>query len=59
MNSNVLFVAADHWHALPMIQAVQNGLDVWVQKPISVDVIEGQAMVAAARKHGRVVQVGG
>jgi predicted dehydrogenase len=31
---------------------------VFVQKPISVDVIEGQAMVAAARKHGRVVQVG-
>jgi predicted dehydrogenase len=48
----------DHWHALPMIAAVQSGADVYVQKPISVDVIEGQAMVAAARKHGRVVQVG-
>jgi predicted dehydrogenase len=48
----------DHWHALPMIAAVQSGVDVWVQKPISVDVIEGQAMLAAARKHGRVVQVG-
>src|SRR6185437_9398728 len=34
------------------------GIDVWVQKPISVDVVEGQAMVAAARKHKRVVQVG-
>ena len=54
----VLIATPDHWHALPMIQAVQNGLDVWVQKPISVDVVEGQAMVAAARKHGRVVQVG-
>ena len=54
----VLINTPDHWHALPMIQAVQNGLDVWVQKPISVDVIEGQAMVTAARKHGRVVQVG-
>ena len=48
----------DHWHALPMIAAVQSGVDVYVQKPISVDIIEGQAMVAAARKHGRVVQVG-
>jgi predicted dehydrogenase len=48
----------DHWHALPMIAAVEAGADVYVQKPISVDVVEGQAMVAAARKHGRVVQVG-
>lgn len=48
----------DHWHALPMIAAVEAGADVYVQKPISVDVVEGQAMVAAARKHHRVVQVG-
>ncbi|MBV9084681.1 MAG: Gfo/Idh/MocA family oxidoreductase, partial [Acidobacteriaceae bacterium] len=54
----VLIDPPDHWHALIMIEAVKSGLDVWVQKPISVDVIEGQAMVAAARKYGRVVQVG-
>ena len=54
----VLIGTPDHWHALPMIAAVQAGADVYVQKPISVDVIEGQAMVAAARKHKRVVQVG-
>src|ERR1700676_2858564 len=54
----VLIGTPDHWHALPMIAAVQSGVDVWVQKPISVDVVEGQAMVAAARKHGRVVQAG-
>jgi predicted dehydrogenase len=54
----VLIDTPDHWHALPMIAAVQAGLDVWVQKPISVDVAEGQAMLAAARKHNRVVQVG-
>ncbi len=47
----------DHWHALAMIAAVESGADVWVQKPISVDVVEGQAMVAAARKHKKVVQV--
>lgn len=54
----VLIATPDHWHALPMIAAVEAGADVYVQKPISVDVIEGQAMLAAARKHKRVVQVG-
>ncbi len=54
----VLVDTPDHWHALPMIAACEAGADVWVQKPISVDVVEGQAMVAAARKHKRVVQVG-
>jgi predicted dehydrogenase len=54
----VLIDTPDHWHALPMIEAVRSGLDVWVQKPISVDVVEGQAMLAAARKYKRVVQVG-
>ena len=54
----VLIATPDHWHALPMIAAVEAGADVYVQKPISVDVVEGQAMLAAARQHQRVVQVG-
>src|SRR5207248_3668222 len=54
----VLVATPDHWHALPMIAAVEMGADVYVQKPISFDIVEGQAMVAAARKHKRVVQVG-
>jgi predicted dehydrogenase len=54
----VLIATPDHWHALPMIAAMQAGADVYVQKPISVDIIEGQAMLAAARKYNRVVQVG-
>jgi predicted dehydrogenase len=54
----VLIGTPDHWHALAMIAAVQAGADVYCQKPISVDVVEGQAMVAAARKYNRVVQVG-
>ena len=54
----VLIATPDHWHALPMIAAMQAGADVYVQKPIGVDAIECQAMVAAARKHQRVVQVG-
>jgi predicted dehydrogenase len=54
----VLIATPDHWHALPMIEACKAGADIYVQKPISVDIVEGQAMVAAARKYGRVVQVG-
>ncbi len=54
----VLIATPDHWHALPMIAAVEAGADIYVQKPVSVDVVEGQAMLAAARKHKRVVQVG-
>jgi predicted dehydrogenase len=54
----VIVDTPDHWHALPMIEAVKAGMDVWVQKPVSVDVVEAQAMLAAARKYKRVVQVG-
>ena len=54
----VLIATPDHWHALPFLEAVKAGADVYVQKPVSVDVLEGQAMLAAARKYGRVVQVG-
>ena len=54
----VLIATPDHWHCLPMVEACQAGADVYVQKPISWDVVEGQAMVAAARKYGSTVQVG-
>lgn len=54
----VLIGTPDHWHALQTIEAVKAGAHVYVQKPISVDVIEGEAMVSAARKYNRVVQVG-
>ncbi|TAH15002.1 MAG: gfo/Idh/MocA family oxidoreductase, partial [Runella slithyformis] len=54
----VLIGSPDHWHALQAIDAIKAGAHVYVQKPISVDVIEGEAMVAAARKYNRVVQVG-
>jgi predicted dehydrogenase len=54
----VLIAPPDHWHALPMIAACEAGADIYVQKPIGVDVVECQAMLAAARKHQRVVQVG-
>ncbi len=54
----VLIGTPDHWHALTAIEAMKAGAHVYVQKPISVDVIEGEAMVAASRKYNRVVQVG-
>jgi predicted dehydrogenase len=54
----VLIGTPDHWHALTAIAAMEAGADVYVQKPISVDVAEGAAMVAAARRLNRVVQVG-
>lgn len=54
----VLIGTPDHWHALTAIEAMKHGAHVYVQKPISVDVLEGEAMVAAARKYQRVVQVG-
>ena len=54
----VLIGTPDHWHALQMIEAVKSGCDVYCQKPIGVDIAECQAMLAAARKYGRVVQIG-
>jgi len=48
----------DHWHALMTIAAVKAGAHVYVEKPISHTIKEGQAMVRAARAAGRVVQVG-
>lgn len=48
----------DHWHALPSIVACQAGKDVYVEKPDGHNLIEGQTMVAAAKKHGRIVQLG-
>ena len=53
----VIVATPDHWHALPAIAAMKAGADVYLEKPIGVDVIEGEAMVAAARKYDRVVQV--
>lgn len=54
----VLIGSPDHWHALQAIDAIKAGAHIYLQKPISVDVIEGEAILAAARKYNRVVQVG-
>tara|TARA_R110002050_G_scaffold96307_2_gene200333 strand:+ start:5582 stop:6949 length:1368 start_codon:yes stop_codon:yes gene_type:complete len=54
----VLVGSPDHWHALHAIDAIHSGAHVYLQKPISVDVMEGEAILAAARKHNKVVQIG-
>ncbi len=48
----------DHWHALQTIWACQAGKDVYLEKPVAHNIREGRKMVEAARKYGRVVQVG-
>jgi len=48
----------DHWHAIPTVLACEAGKDVYVEKPLAHNVKEGRAMVAAARRHKRIVQAG-
>jgi predicted dehydrogenase len=50
--------APDHWHALATIWACEHGKDVYVEKPVSHNLLEGRRMVEVARKHDRIVQVG-
>src|SRR5215204_5397185 len=54
----VTIAAPDHWHALMTILACQAGKDVYVEKPISHNIVEGRRMIEAARRHNRVVAVG-
>jgi predicted dehydrogenase len=54
----VVIGTPDHWHALMTVLACQAGKDVYVEKPTSVAIAEGRAMVKAARKYNRIVQVG-
>jgi predicted dehydrogenase len=54
----VVVATPDHWHALMMIAACEAGKDVYVEKPLSLTVVEGRKMVEAAARTGRVVQVG-
>lgn len=56
---DVVFIASpNHWHSLSAIWAMQAGKDVYVEKPVSHNVIEGRRMVQAARKLGRICQGG-
>jgi predicted dehydrogenase len=54
----VVVTTPDHWHALVTVDACAAGKDVYCEKPLSLTVAEGQAMVSAARRHKRIVQTG-
>lgn len=54
----VSVAAPNHWHALAAIWAMQAGKDVYVEKPVSHNIVEGRRMVQAARKHKKICQGG-
>jgi predicted dehydrogenase len=54
----VSFATPNHWHALGSIWAMQAGKDVYCEKPASHNLFEGYQMIAAARKYGRMLQIG-
>jgi len=54
----VSFATPNHWHTLGAVWACQAGKDVYVEKPLSHEVWEGRQLVAAAKKHNRIVQHG-
>jgi predicted dehydrogenase len=54
----VVIATPDHWHAVQTVHACESGKHVYVEKPASVTVREGRAMVEAARRNNRKVQVG-
>ncbi len=54
----VVIATTQHWHGLPHIHACQAGKAIFVEKPLSHTVVEGRAMVEAARKHGVLAMMG-
>ncbi|GMV96364.1 MAG: dehydrogenase [Phycisphaerae bacterium] len=54
----VVIATPDHWHALQFIDACAAGKDVYVEKPLSLTIGEGRRMVEAAKRYGRVTQMG-
>jgi predicted dehydrogenase len=54
----VIIATPDHWHAIPALQALQAGKDLYLEKPIGHTIREGQLLVKATAEAGRIVSVG-
>jgi hypothetical protein len=54
----VALVVPDHWHAVMTIMSADAGKDIYCEKPLSLTVRQGRAMIEAVRKHGRILQTG-
>ncbi len=54
----VVIGTSDHWHVPITVDACAAGKDVYVEKPLTHDLSEGQAVIDAQNNHGRIVQVG-
>jgi predicted dehydrogenase len=54
----VCIATPDHWHAIQSIQAMEAGKDIYVEKPLTITLREGRAMVEAQKRTGRLVEVG-
>jgi predicted dehydrogenase len=54
----IVAAVPDHWHRKIVVDAVSAGKDIYCEKPMSHSVDDGRAMVAAAKKSGRIVQIG-
>jgi len=54
----VCITTPDHWHAIPVVMAAAAGKDIYCEKPLSLTIAEGRAMVEAVRRYGVVFQTG-
>lgn len=54
----VTIATPDHWHTLIVLDALRKGKDIYCEKPLTLTIAEGQALLKAARETGRVFQVG-
>ncbi len=54
----VAIIVPDHWHGIMTVMAAKAGKDIYCEKPLSLTIAQGQAMVKAVRQHKRILQMG-